>query len=172
MKFLNILLFVLFSFPAFTQCPTFCPFNFTAKRIDAEILISWEVLNEDNTESYSLLRSTDGKIFNAVMIIKSENKKKYNCKDDFSETAYYQIVKNYRNGRTEKTAIVAVQGIEDTQIRVVCEGQNITFLGANGELFNYFGQMLMPIKKGDSITLSKGVYFFVTKSETKKFSVL
>jgi hypothetical protein len=91
--------------------------NFPGKKIN----LSWDLMNEDDINYFSIERSADGKTFETIGMVKSAGKKEQSNysffdKDYYDNVVYYRL-KSFSNDGKEKSlaGIVAVQIKEEVK---------------------------------------------------------
>ena len=80
------------------------PFN-------SNILITWNTINQNNTENYSVEKSSDGIHFSGVATIPVNSSGIYNWTDHYpaDEFNFYRIRKNTSNGTVDYTGVLKVK---------------------------------------------------------------
>lgn len=84
--------------------------RFNGKTIDNELLLQWQVANEEHVDKYEIQKSTDGNHFTTIGTIPSKGVSDYSFIDkDWSTTnAAYRLVYFYPNGKFGVSQIIRV----------------------------------------------------------------
>ena len=106
--------------------------SFTAECSGDKVFCNWETASEQNSDYFTLEKSTDGSLFIPVAKVKaagnSSTVKKYSAEDvdPFSASSYYRLSETDFNGATKTFDMVAVKGCGSDNISAFSNGNDIT----------------------------------------------
>ena len=110
-----------------TACPglSTLPVNllfFTAKQSGSNVLLKWQVTNEQNLASYEVQRSNDGATYTAITSIKASGSSYYSYTDitdiNSGDVVYYRLKKIDKNATSGYSEVIKVAFPANAQISV------------------------------------------------------
>jgi len=107
------------------------------------VIANWETASEQNSDYFTLEKSTDGTIFYTVAKVtaagNSTTVKKYSAEDaePFSAASYYRLSETDFNGQAQLFEMIPVKGCGNDAITAFSSGNNVTVMINSKEDNNY-----------------------------------
>jgi hypothetical protein len=152
--------------------------DFTGKVVDKTAYLSWETSEERNISHYDIEKSSDGKTFTKIGVVKANNLPTvYSASDDqFSESSYYRLKINELDGKSSLSKIIYLTQSEKGGLKIRRDTEGSFAIETDDKIeavfvSNTIGQILKATKdKRLFITdLNAGIYLISVKTN-KGFS--
>ena len=158
--------------------------SFEGNREDKVVELNWKTATENNTASFHLQRSVDGKNFQAISTIAaagfSTSLLSYHFQDNnvFGDIIYYKLLMEDRDGQTGESEVIQVNSKMDQKIIypnpakdiVYARGwdeEKITVIDPSGTVV--LSELYDPTNGISIVNLKKGLYFVRSEDRLYRF---